>query len=218
MNIQSARLLAWILGFASLWVHGAAFLPLHAAVVFHVGPGAINPSENLLFNGNGLIATGVTVEGITNQTNRVFEIMSNDNPLETLTTPAQGQARVTSMDGALASVMLAPKLVGVLFDQLEFNVNVINRLSGAFSLTVVDQFNNVHVDTFNPNTIAQGQNFFSVEGTNGTKFKKATLTASGQILEDIRQIRVGGVVPEPGSFAAMGFLSLLALLPMRTRR
>lgn len=195
----------------------AASRSLSAMVIFHVGPGAIAPNENLLFNLPGLTATGTVIEGATNQSGTVFEILSNDNPLETLNTPANGQARVTSQDGAFASIILLPRTLNTFFDKLEFNVNVKNRMSGLFTLSVVDQFNNTFIDNFIPNALGQGQNFFSVESTSGTLLKKATLTANGQIIEDIRQIRLGGIVPEPSSYNLAWLLLPLALLPMRQR-
>jgi hypothetical protein len=186
-----------------------------AGVIFHVGAGAVQPPENLLFNAPGLISTGTTVEGETNQTNSLVQIISNDNPLETLTTPAQGQARIEAVDGAYSSVMIVPQ--GGYITEMEFNVNVLNQESGTFQLSLLDQFNNVILDTFNPNTLGQGENFFSFETDGGTFIQKATLTASGQIIQDLRQIRLGiSEVPEPGSLALV--LSTLPLGLLRFRR
>jgi hypothetical protein len=184
-----------------------------AGVIFHVGAGAVQPDENLLFNEPGLISTGTTIEGATNQSNAIVQIVSNDAPLETLTTPAAGQARVESMDGAFSSVMFVPQN-NYFFSELEFNVNVLNQQSGTFQLTVVDQFNNVFMDDFNPDTLGSGENFFSVETDGGTLLKNATLTATAndQIVQDIRQIRLSIVVPEPGSSLLLGTTLPLGLL------
>ena len=173
---------------------------LDASFVFHVGAGAIQPDENLLFNESGLADTGTTVEGITNRTETIFDVVSNDNPQETLTTPSGGQARVEAQDGTYSSIILTPQESGTYFRQLEFNVNVLNRESGTFSLTVLDQDGVSHQDDFAPNTVGQGSNFFGVDAQDGWLIQSATLTVDASIIEDIRQIRIDGIVPEPSAF------------------
>ena len=191
-----------------------------ASFVFNVGAGAVMPDENLEFNEGTLVDNATTIEGITNQTDTIFEIMSNDVPQVTLTSPSGGQARVANFDDGVgfASIMIYPQVAGTYFGELEFNVNVLNMESGTFTLTVEDQNGVSHVDDFSDDTLGSGQNFFSVAGADGMLIRKATLTASGPIVEDVRQIRVGGVVPEPSSMF-LGFAgSLLGLASFRRRR
>jgi hypothetical protein len=206
---------------ARLFLAGGMLLCLcvsstEASFIFHVGAGAIQPNENLLFNEEGLADVGTTVEGITNNTGAIFEVISNDNPQDVLTTPSAGQARVEAQDGSYSSIMLTPKEDGVFFTQLEFNVNVLNMQSGTFSLSVLDQDGVTHQDDFDPNTLAQGENFFSVDAQDGMLIQKATLTANAAIIQDVRQIRLDGVVPEPSALA-LGLFACIGLLGLRRR-
>ena len=70
--------------------------PAAATVFITSGPGAVQPDENVLFN-NGPTA-GLTIEGITNQTNTLVSITGG----ETLVA-AGGQARLDTMDGTIDS-------------------------------------------------------------------------------------------------------------------
>jgi hypothetical protein len=72
------------------------------------------------------------------------------------------------------------------------------------------------MDDFNPDTLGQGSNFFSFETDGGTLIQKATLTASSQIIQDIRQIRLG-IVPEPSAFLIWVSVLPLALRGIRRR-
>jgi len=46
-----------------------------ASILFFDGPGAVQPEENLFFNGAGLIAgPAMTVTGRTNQTDTIFSL------------------------------------------------------------------------------------------------------------------------------------------------
>lgn len=193
---------------------GSCSSSLDAAFDFHVGAGSIQPGENLLFNETGLADSGTTVEGITNQTDTIFDVISNDDPQDILTTPSGGQARVEAEDGAYSSIMLSPTDGGTLFRQLEFNVNVLNGQSGTFSLTVLDQDGMSHQDDFDPNTLGQGSNFFSVDALDGWLIQKATLTANAPIIQDVRQIRIDGIVPEP-SASVLTVFALIGLLGLR---
>ena len=59
--------------------------------------------ENVLFNEASLIATGTTVQGITNQTGSIVNFISNEN----LLTPPSGQARIEAQDGAFDNLVIA---------------------------------------------------------------------------------------------------------------
>jgi hypothetical protein len=193
---------------------GATCGTSRADLVFYTGSGKIMPDENLEFNDTGLADYMQTIEGLTNQTGAIYEIMSND-PTEIIFSPSAGQARVEAEDGAFSSIMIFPQNNVGSFTELEFDVNILNGTSGTFELTVVDQDNVSHSSTFDGNNaLGTGSNWFSVEATNQMSIIKATLTATSndavnfpQIIQDVRQIRLGGVVvPEPSSFLLLGFL------------
>lgn len=181
-----------------------------ADITFFIGdPGAIQPDENLLFNGPGLISSGTTVTGRTNQTSRILEIMST----VPLVTPSAGQARVAANDTAFTSVMLIPDHTAQYsFTELEFNVNKLNSATGLFHLEVLDLLDDLHSSpNVTLNGIDNGNNWFSVQATDGQGIKKANLIADDQIIEDIRQIRIGGIppptpgpIPEPGTLLLIG--------------
>lgn len=215
MTAMTKRLAIW-LALGSSIVLGSFRSSAEAGVLFFVGPGAVQPAENVLFNEPNLVTTGSTIEGITNVTQSVIQFTSNDNPIETLTTPAIGQARIESTDGSFSSIMIVPK-TNWFMTELEFNANVLIQQSGTLQLSLIDQFNNVINDTFNPNTIAQGQNFFSFQTNGGTLIKMATITASSQVLQDVRQVRVSTQVPEPGSLGLLVGALPLGLMRLRSR-
>ncbi len=173
---------------------------LRGDFVFFVGPGAISPEENISFNGPGNIGIGITVTGQTNKSSTLVEFTNNDVPQEAQSTPAMGQARIEAVDGAYSSIILAASRPDVFFTELEFNVNILNGRSGTFTLEIIDQDGNSTFDTFAPNTLGNGQNFFAVQAFNGKLIDRAILTASGEIIQDIRQVRVSTVaVPEPAT-------------------
>ena len=184
---------------------------LRADFVFHVGPGAIQPAENLEFNHPGLISLGNMVQGRTNHSHTIFEITSNDNPQKVLTTPSNGQARVEAVDNEYRSIFIEAQDSNIYFSDLEFNVNILNQTSGTFELTVIDQYGNVFLDDFSTDTLGSGQNFFSVEGTNGMLMQRAILTASSDIIQDVRQIRISvpTAIPEPAAMVWFGVATLL---------
>jgi hypothetical protein len=197
-----------------------------AMVTINVGPGALQPDENLLFNNNP--APGLTIEGITNQSNTLVSITGG----ETLVA-AGGQARLDTADGTINSNFtfegLANQFVGfdlsnagLAFTSTEFRL--FGGTATQATLTFVDTAGEVFQQTLNiaPN------GFFSALATDGQLIDYFSIAANGTI-GDIRQIRVGGVqaipgggggneVPEPATWAMMimGFGGVGAM--MRRRR
>ena len=168
-----------------------------AGLIFSTNPGALQPDENILFNAAGLADNATTVQGITNQTGLILDIIAT----ETLTTPSSGQARVEATDGAFMSVMLVPNgFLGI--TELEFNVNLLNQQTGMFTLTVQGLNINPAMNSFT-GPVGQGSNWFSVQATGIQTITKATLTASAEIIQDIRQIRITPI-PEPGTILLIG--------------
>jgi hypothetical protein len=184
-----------------------------ATITFFIDqPGAIQPAENILFNGTGLISTGTTVTGRTNQTSLISDIIStspSSNP-QVLTTPSMGQARVAAASPATAFTsvtLIADPTNPFILTELEFNVNRLNSASGTFRLEVIDLLGTAHTTANVP--LTQGSNWFSVQATGGQGITHANLIASGQIIQDIRQIRISPApvpqpIPEPGTLLLIG--------------
>jgi hypothetical protein len=188
---------------------------LNADLVFNVGGGALQPSENLMFS-PGLISTGTMIEGMTNSSGKIFEVISNDVPQKQLTTPTRGPIRIESVNGAFSSIILQGQNNSVFFTQLEFDVRTLRRSLGTFQLSVMDQNGNTFLDNFSSNALGPGSNYFSVESTNGMLMRSATLTASADIIQDVRHVRIStAAIPEP---AAAGLLAVVGMLGATTRR
>lgn len=174
-----------------------------------------NPPENLLFNDGGV--SGPSIEGTTNQTSTNFTVSAAEVLLG-----SGGQATVTPSDGLIDTLMIFPTDPLLRFSDIEFNVGITggNETSGVFTLSIIDQddatttFFGTGADFF-PDTgdvTGNGSNRFRLTGSDGMFIKKATLSVvSGQIIDEITQIRLGGVaaIPEPSAFLFLGSLATL---------
>lgn len=208
-----------------------SWTPAHAAITLYDVPGAVQPSENVLLPVN---QTGTTVYGETNKsgTEVTFQSLTcttagNCSTFgETLTTPANGQARIetTESPSSLSGMQffLSDGNNGFLgFTEFEFNL--FNSLNTLQSLTLFGLSNGVtpFSQTFPLN--GNGQNYFAGLATGGDVFTKVAFDASGTGATDIRQIRIGGfpgaVVPEPATWALMilGFGLIGGALRQRSR-
>ncbi len=230
-----ARLSALLLVTALLL--GASPARVYGAPIFTVGPGGGNPGENLLFNNANLqLGPAATIQGVTNNSNRVLDITSTVNLVGN-----GGQARVEGQAGAFggAGVTLAPHTANNLpggllpmgsFKDLKFNIDATADGPVAFSVVT-----NTGTFAFNSTLDDNGQNFFRFT-TLGTEFiNSVTITSSGNTIKKIEQIRLGGIVgpgqgpgpdpapgsnpvPEPASLAVFGALLGIGALGARLRR
>ena len=183
----------------------AAASPAAATVILDVGPGVLQPDENLLFNNDP--DPGNPIEGQTNQTGTLVTIEGG----ETLR-PEGGQARLDTNDGQISSTFtyrgIANQLLGfdlsdpaLAFTSTEFRV--FRGTATEITLTFVDTAGEVFTETFTrlPN------GFFNAIAIDGQLIDYFSIAANGTIA-DIRQARVGGVqsigvVPEPATWAMM---------------
>lgn len=206
---------------ALCFVAAAAVSAARADITFFSGPGAIQPDENVLFNDPGLISTGLTVTGKTNQTGTTVFFTGN----ETLTTPSGGQARIDAVDGSFTSLLINLGS-GLSFTQLELNPDL--TANGMFRLTVTEIDGTTSFRDFSGS--GAGQNFVSVRATNNQFIQSALLSAPTNTIDDVAQIRIGPifqstaggppqqvVIPEPGTLALVG-ASLLPLAGILRRR
>lgn len=193
--------------------------PARADIIFYFGPGAIQPEENLLFN-DSLVLSGLTVQGVTNQTGTIIDITGQ----ETLNAVAAGQARVTSGDNGFQWLLIEPNQPGVLFGEFEANLLVFSdpgpAVSGSVTVAVTNNFGQIESASYDVSSA--GQNYFSLLAVDPQLIRSILITSTLD-LADIRQIRLGdvqtvttppppppGEVPEAGSLALFG-LGLLAM-------
>ena len=183
--------------------------PAFADIVIFDTPGAVNPDENVLFQGPPPV--GNFAFGVTNQTNTEVTFEGT----EPLVEPSSGQARLEAADGGFDSLQfrLSDPLRG--FTEVEFNINVGSATS--VNLNFTDQLGNVFSDTF---ALGNGQNFFSARASNGQVIRNVSFTMNGDA-DDLRQVRLGGFVkvPEPATWAMMlGGFGMLGFAARRRQR
>ena len=171
---------------------------------------------NILFPGSDV--DGASVIGATQSG---YQLTFSTLTGQTLTTPAQGQARVEAVGTTLNSLNIAATDGGT-FDFIEFNL-----FSGASPVTITgfDQngtaFSLIFGDDAGENL--NGENFFLAMTDAAQSIR--SLSFSGGAFTDIRQIRVGqnvvsatAAVPEPATWAMM-LLGLGAVgVSLRRRR
>jgi len=208
----------------------------NAGVTITAGPGGGNPAENITFNQNGLfLGPGATINGATNQTSVVLDVSSTASGL-LVASGGIGQATVQSPGGVFGDVTFMangapPSGFNALtsFTDLKFNIDAtaigpvtISAFNGATLLNSVGL-------TLDPN----GQNFFRVIADGLDVITKVVVTAGGDIINDIKQIRVGGLAgpsplpdpivepdlhPEPASILAWGLVAAAGAVATRLRR
>ena len=209
----SRNLLRWIvpvLAFAGL---AAAPAASRADFVFYTSNGDFQgglhtfglDDENVLFNGAGTISgPALTVTGRTNQSSQLIDITG----IEDLITPASGQARVEASVGTYTTASITANDPMFALTSLSYQIKATNKTGGSFTLTATDQFGGTDSLTINS---SPGNIFFGVIATNGEMLTVATITSSGNTIDDIRQIRVGlKAVPEPASLGLIG-IGLIAV-------
>lgn len=172
--------------------------PAAATITITSDQGAVQ-GENILFSGSDV--DGASIIGATqNGYQLTFSTLTG----QTLTTPAQGQARIEAVNSSLTSLNIAATDGGT-FDFIEFNL-----FNGTTPVTVtgIDQNGTAFSFTFGDDAgeNLNGENFF-VAMTDAAQSIRS-ISFSGSAFTDIRQIRVGpnaavAAVPEPATWAMM---------------
>jgi hypothetical protein len=186
----------------------ASIAAANADIVILVGPGGVDGDENILFNEPGLIDQGLTIEGITNNTSRIVDFVGQ----EELVSPSGGQARVEATDGGYTDLYVELPDEPDTYTSLVFNIN--SSADGTVDVTIDSDNTPQVLGSFD---ISEGgQNFFRVIASDASVINRVTMHTSVDMM-DVRQIRIGGIVPEPASFVALG-CGVAMLAALRRRR
>lgn len=189
----------------------AASSPAAATVILGTGAGVVQPDENVLFNDNP--SPGAMVFGVTNQTDTSVSIFGG----ETLV-GSGGQARIGGQDGltntSFAFQGLAGQTLGFdltdpnyAFTQAEFRIFVGGGTATSATLTFFDTDGQQFQQAF----AIPSNGFFYANAIDGQTIDRFSIATNGSF-QDLRQVRIGGVVnladgvgpiPEPGAWALM---------------
>ena len=214
-----------------------------ADIIIDTTQGSIQPDENLLFNEPGLLDSGTTVQGITNNTGHIFDISSDID----LLTPSGGQAKVVAADSndVFDLFFLRPHDSTLLFGEFEASISIVDaQAGGTATVTACNQNGSFGATApFTPSGPTQdggpcealtfdlttGNNFFVISVADVQALRGVHLTTSTGIL-DVSQIRVGNfstfngedltpvATPEPASLVLLGTGLLAGARSIRNRR
>ena len=163
------------------------------SVTFTLGNNPQQDEENILLNSG---ATGITVFGLTNQTNLQVAFSSTT---DTLVEPSSGQARVEAFDGLVNNITIS-------IPDGTFHDIILNPFFGSGTATVTVLTANNETFTFSY-SLSNGQNFLTIVAGAGTAISSVTINAPDGFT-DLRQPRISGAtpnVPEPASLLLFGF-------------
>ncbi|MDQ2986510.1 MAG: PEP-CTERM sorting domain-containing protein [Armatimonadota bacterium] len=182
----------------------------NAAITFIEGGGGIPISETVQFNDPGLILTGPVVTGMGNTTGAIIEFFGAGEDLQAV---AAGAARVSGLDGAFTNLSIGLEDPMLAFTGIE--INLIALGTGEVTITGHSTKGGTAMATFDVSK--NGNNRYSVIATIPDYISFIEISSTVEI-GDVRQIRFNAetVVPEPGSFIALGVGVLL--LAARRRR
>jgi hypothetical protein len=162
-------------------------------------------------NGSADGLTNVTFDNNDPSAGTIFGDLTggNDNSVrftstsDILVPEASGQARVSAQTGQINDLTFS--VLGSLgFESVQLNV----RSDNAFTITAFDQFGMSATQTVN--NPSNGENRFRFD-TDATQFITRIVVSSASGVADVRQVRIGALVPVPGPIAGAGLPVLMAL-------
>jgi hypothetical protein len=212
------RYLAICLAVVAATLIGLAATPsAQADIIFLLGNHPQPNEQNVLLN-NG--TTGSTVVGMTNQSHETVVFHS---ATQTLSEPANGQARIEAVDATGAQVALSDlssiALATGNYQDLIFNSHIggtIGTSGGTETITVTDNLGMTHPFTL---TLGNGENFVTIFAINGESIA-STAISYPLGFTDLRQIRIStaAMVPEPSAIVLFGTSVIGLLVADRWRR
>jgi len=199
-------------------VLGIALAPTwsQAGIIFTLGNNPQPGEENVLLSKG---TTGNTVFGVTNQSNIPVEFNSS----QTLTEPANGQARIEATNGTsqIGLVNVTISVPNGTYGDLIFNPDITGTIGRPGSVLNVSVTDNMGVVSPFNYTLGSGENFLTITTTGGESIASTSLNYLDPAgFTDLRQIRISGIaVPEPatGIMLATG-LGILAVARVRMLR
>jgi len=191
--------------------------PSQANIIFTLGNNPQPGEENVLLNKG---TTGNTVFGETNKSGTTVQFTST----QTLTEPANGQARIEATDGStqigLTNVTIS--VPGGTYGDLIFNPSItgtVGTAGGTLTVSVTDNFGTVSPFTY---TLGNGNNFLTITTSGGESIASTSLSYDNTGgFTDLREVRISGaVVPEPATITmlATGAGVIAAGYGLRRRR
>jgi hypothetical protein len=186
--------------------------PLCGDIVFHEGPGAVQPAERVQMYEPSLLNAGGLVQGITNQSNHLINFSSN----EAVVSPVRGTWRVEARDGQYESLEISLDQL-VPFTELEFNVRIPNNLRGTQTLSLVayDTAGRAYVSS--KFELGNGSNFFGIQAIDGRRIERVVLTASDEVIAHLSHVGVTAI-PEPSLALLIGAMGISAGCLVRRKR
>lgn len=190
------QLIAATLATAAMAFAGAA----NAGIVVtssNIGGG---DTSNVLFTGcTGAVSAGSVLQGCLNDNKAQLVQFTAD---ENIFAPANGQARIESIDGGFESLTI--EALNATFEKLVLNIRLIKPKKGSFPFPPTVSFFGTPGGASGSFALGVGENFFTITGEDFDEVIFATF--GGDVVADVRQVRfdVTKDVPEPASLALLG--------------
>jgi hypothetical protein len=201
-----------------LLITAAVLLPSvsWANIMFTLGNNPQPGEENVLLNQG---ETGQTVTGSTQQSHIGVTFFSGS---QTLTIPANGQARIEATSGgsqvALNDIRFALTSGGTFTDAI-FDMHIGGTIGTSGDTVTIQAQDNLDIFHSFAFPLGNGQNFLTVVASNGESIQNIAIFLPVGGFTDLRQVRISGAggvsVPDSGTTLTLLGASMLALALLR---